>query len=50
MMTPQEKTAVTYIAVGATLTMLVSMLLCACGGGLGFLIGIAKGLVENAGG
>jgi hypothetical protein len=50
MMTPQEKQVVTYIAVGATLMMFISMLLCACGWGIGCLIGIAKGVAENAGG
>ncbi len=50
MLTSQEKKIVYVVAIGITLSVLVSMLLCACGAGLGFLMGVAKGLAKEAGG
>ena len=50
LLTPQEKKAVYLIAIGVTISVLASMLLCACGAGVGFLIGVAKEIAKGSGG
>ena len=47
MLTPQERKVIYIVAIGATVVMLSSMLLCACGAGLGFLGGAAKALMQG---
>ena len=47
MLTPQERTLVYIVAIGATVVMVSSMFICACAAGFGFLGGAAKALMQN---
>lgn len=47
MLTQQERTIIYVVAIGATLVMLSSMFLCACGAGVGFLGGAAKAIMQG---
>ena len=50
MLTPQEKKVVWAVAIGVTVSVIGSILLCGCGALLGFVLGFAKELAKGAGG